>query len=625
MTAMPSDTTPAAATFQVDLGGVVDLLSRHIYSGPRVYLREILQNAVDAVTARREQDPDGPDGLVRIRPLDSAPGTGATLSVTDNGVGITHDEATELLATVGATSKSDEFGLHRAGRLGQFGIGLLSCFMVADTITMVSRSVRTGTRAVRWQGRADGTFTLTELSARETDALPVGTTVHLVPRPDERALLTEDAVVRIAGEYARYLPVEIRVEGVQHTTVTRTPVFDAAAERLFRVQAGTERLGRAPFDVIDLSGDGVEGVAYVLPSPQAPHMARHHSLYVHRMLVQHGDTPLVPAWAFFVECEINSTRLSPTASREAVVEDAAFADVRDHVAGRVRAWLLDLARRTPHRLCEFTAVHDLALRSLCLSDPELAETVLGILTLETTHGRLPVHEIVDLVRASGHALQVADSIDVFRQVAALAPGSSTPGNSAPVTVNGGYVHDGDLARMIPTLYDGVTVSSADLRTSLDALDVPPLEATATTTALGHRVTAALREMSVRGMVRVFTPADTPAVVVMDTAAAAARDRDEVRGATTDQWASILDTVDQAVTSSADDTGPLSVLVLNWANPLVRQLADTGDDTVVARTVRLLYLQALLTGRRPLTAKERGMLTESLSDLVALSAGIDFSA
>jgi molecular chaperone HtpG len=98
-------------------------------------------------------------------------------------------------------------------------------------------------------------------------------------------------------------------------------------------------------------------------------------------------------------------------------------------------------------------------------------------------------------------------------------------------------------------------------------------------------------------------------------------RDEATG----RWADILATVDRSVTAQQPDdgAGPLAVLCLNWNAPLVRQLADAGDTTVVSRTVRLLYVQALLAGRRPLGEQERAMLTDSLSDLVALS--LDFTA
>ncbi|WP_414119750.1 HSP90 family protein [Corynebacterium nuruki] len=624
--------------FQVDLGGVVDLLSRHLYSGPRVYLRELLQNAVDAVAARRDIDPDdsadhstadSATPVIRIRPLTEAHGTAdarTTFTLTDPGIGLTADEARDLLTTVGRTSKRDEFGLQRECRLGQFGIGLLSCFMVADGITMVSRSALPGTRAVQWTGFADGTFELTELTAAQTDALPVGTTTRLTPRPDERMLLTEDAVVAVAGEYGRYLPVDIVVEGVRTTHLTRRPVFAAGVDKRTRLAAGRERLGRSPFDVIDLAGPefpGLQGVAYVLPQPQAPHMTRNHSVYVNRMLVDHGPSPLLPSWAFFVECEINSTDLSPTASREALVEDAALLDVRDHIAGRIRAWLLELGRSNPQRLREFTAVHDLALRSLCVSDAELAATVLQFLTFETTQGRLPVTDIVDIVRDSGRPLQIARGLDDFRQIAALTP--PAPGPETPLVINGGYVHDTELAWLLPRLYDDIRLTTADLRASLDLLAVPPLELAGRTTALETAVTGALSEMQVRGAVRVFEPADVPAVFVTDRAAGARRDRSDARDEATGRWADILATVDRSVTAQQPDdgAGPLAVLCLNWNAPLVRQLADAGDTTVVSRTVRLLYVQALLAGRRPLGEQERAMLTDSLSDLVALS--LDFTA
>lgn len=607
-------------TFQVDLGGVVDLLSRHIYSGPRVYLRELLQNGVDAIAARRESEPTAP-AEIRIRPLTA---DRDTLTLTDTGSGLTADEARDLLTTVGRTSKRDEFGLRREGRLGQFGVGLLSCFMVADGITMVSRAATPDALAIRWTGFADGTFELTELTAEQTDALPVGTTTHLTPRPDERRLLTEDAVVRAAAEYGRYLPVEVTVEGVRRTRVTADPVFADGVDKPTRLAAGRARLGRSPFDVIDLAGPdspGLQGVAYVLPTPQAPHMTRQHSVYVNRMLVAHGPTPLLPTWAFFVECEINSTDLSPTASRESLVEDAALAATREHIGRRIREWLLTTARTAPHRLREFTAVHDLALRQLCVSDEELAATVLQFLGFETTEGRLTATEIVDLVRESGRELKITRNLDDFRQIDSLTPPNPTA--STPVVINGGYVHDSELVWMFPRVFEGISVSTADLRASLDLLEVPPLAAAATVAALEKQVTHALADHRVRGTVRVFEPSDVPAVFVTDRAATTSRERQDARGQTTEQWANILDSVDLAFrsdTSTDKETGPLSVLCLNWSSPLVRQLAGTADDVVVSRTVRLLYVQALLAGRRPLGTRERTLLTGSLSELVALSLG-----
>ena len=93
--------------FQVDLHGVVDLLSRHIYSSPRVYLRELLQNGVDAITARREfAGPDGAEAWgIRITP---ASDDSARFTLVDDGIGLTLDEVTELLATVGLSDDAAE-------------------------------------------------------------------------------------------------------------------------------------------------------------------------------------------------------------------------------------------------------------------------------------------------------------------------------------------------------------------------------------------------------------------------------------------------------------------------------------------------------------------------------------
>ena len=115
--------------FQVDLRGIVDLLSHHLYGSPRVYVRELLQNAVDAITARRALDPQA-RAQVRIEtPASTGDGT---IRVHDSGVGLTEAEVHTFLATIGRSGKRDDLGFARHEFLGQFGIGLLSCFLVAD-------------------------------------------------------------------------------------------------------------------------------------------------------------------------------------------------------------------------------------------------------------------------------------------------------------------------------------------------------------------------------------------------------------------------------------------------------------------------------------------------------------
>ena len=174
-------------SFHVDLRGVVDLLSRHLYSSPRVYLRELLQNAVDAITARG----DGP-GEIRVTTTDGE------LEVRDSGIGLTETRGARASRHHRPQSKRDELGFGRHEFLGQFGIGLLSAFLVADEIEVVTRSARGGD-AVRWIGFADGHYSVEPAERDEP-----GTTVRLRPRPGAAAL---DRLRPTVAELARHVRV----------------------------------------------------------------------------------------------------------------------------------------------------------------------------------------------------------------------------------------------------------------------------------------------------------------------------------------------------------------------------------------------------------------------------------
>ncbi|WP_309569627.1 sacsin N-terminal ATP-binding-like domain-containing protein, partial [Deinococcus sp.] len=109
--------------FAVDLRGLIDFLSEHLYAGPEVYVRELVQNGVDAIRARLDMDGGAFAPALEFAVQDD------TLTFTDNGVGLTPEDIHAFLATIGRSSKrgSVEF-------IGQFGIGLRACFLVSERI-----------------------------------------------------------------------------------------------------------------------------------------------------------------------------------------------------------------------------------------------------------------------------------------------------------------------------------------------------------------------------------------------------------------------------------------------------------------------------------------------------------
>ena len=305
--------TGADSTFHVDLRGVVDLLSHHLYSSPRVYLRELLQNAVDAITARVQEEPHAPR-RVRVVPADVSPD--GCLHVEDTGIGLDEAGIREVLATIGASTKRDALGLARESFLGQFGIGLLSCFLVTDEIRVTTR--RAGSDETwMWVGRDDGTYAVSPAAEPRTEA---GTDVAIRPRGSAANLLSAGVVERLAASFAAYLQLDLAVEttGGPVSVAGRSFPWEGGEAAARRAAAGRwceGVLGFTPLDVVDLSDPaaGVRGQAFVLPHSSAARGT--HRLYAKRMLVGEAVPDVLPEWAFFVRGVLDTDGLGLTASR----------------------------------------------------------------------------------------------------------------------------------------------------------------------------------------------------------------------------------------------------------------------------------------------------------------------
>lgn len=167
--------------FRVDLGGVIALLSKNLYSSPGVYIRELIQNAMDAIVARDALGAAPAPRTISISPygLASPDSPAEEFALVDAGIGVSPGQVDQFLATVGASTKREELEQSRRTYIGQFGIGLLSCFLIADEITVVSRSA-TGAEPIEWVGKSDGTYRVRAVG----EDIPVGTTVRLRPRAD---------------------------------------------------------------------------------------------------------------------------------------------------------------------------------------------------------------------------------------------------------------------------------------------------------------------------------------------------------------------------------------------------------------------------------------------------------
>ncbi|MEV6106535.1 HSP90 family protein [Streptomyces sp. NPDC051940] len=593
----PMDQTPHM--FQVDLRGLVDLLSHHLYSSPRVYLRELLQNAVDAVTARRALQPDAPD---RVR-LYAADGT---LRVEDSGVGLTEADVHSLLATIGRSSKRGD-GLEsvRSEFLGQFGIGLLACFVVAERIRVVSRSSRDPQApTVEWTARDDGSYTVRTLpgAGREEP----GTTVYLTARPGCADWLAEERVRELARDFGSLLPYDVRVgdEPVGELPAPwARPYPSPAARRVALAGHCHETFGFTPLDVVDLDVPlaGVSGVAYVLPLAVSPAQRAGHRVHLKGMLLTDKADGLLPEWAFFVRCVIDTDSLRPTASRESLYEDETLAGVRDALGGRIRDWLADLAASDPERLAQFLNVHYLGVKSLVRYDAELLKVMLPWLPFETTEGQLTLTEFA---RRHG-TVHYTRTVEEFRQVAPIAQAQGIG------VVNGGYTYDAELVELLPRVRPGTAVAELDAETVTAHLDTVDADEELALSAFLAVARARMDPLGCDVVLRSFHPVTVPALHLDDRAARHERARAEEAGQADDLWADIL--------GSLRGSAPRTRLVLNHLNPLIRRIASIGDAGLAGTATEALYGQALLMAQRPLRPADSALLNRAFLGLLEWAA------
>jgi molecular chaperone HtpG len=583
-------------TFQVDLRGVVDLLSHHLYSSPKVYVRELMQNSVDAVTARRGLDPAFA-GRIRIEPPE-ATGDGS-LRVHDDGIGLTEAQVHELLATIGGSAKRDDLGYARHEFLGQFGIGLLSCFLVSDTIEVLTRSaVEPDAPPVLWRGGADGRYTVAEGPADT----PPGTSVTLHPRPGTERWLSGRVVRELAEEYGGLLPYPVSV--ADETVTSGGPLWlsgfpDAGARKHALLRYGERLLGQRPFDVVDLEVPeaGLTGVAFVLAQAAHPSRQGRHRVYLKRMLLGDRTERLLPDWAFFAHCVVDTSELRPTASREQLYDDDLLHSTREALGARLRLWLIDLARTAPDRLARFLSVHASAVLSLAVHDDDMLRLVYEWLPFETSDGRVPLAEFGRRHRR----FLYSDTHEEFTELSAIAAAQGLG------LVDGGLAYTAEILGRLPLLLPGVEVRRLDpteLATTFTEVDGGP-----DTERFLEAARPALHALGCLPQVRAFEPPTVPALYLESVTWRTYHEEVEARAQATDAWSALLGT------PSAEPVETRDVLMLNHHNPLVRRLLTLTDPDLVRLAVRVLYGQTLLTGHRPLRPADATALSRSFLGLL----------
>ena len=361
-------------SFQAEVKQILHLVTHSLYSNKEIFLRELISNASDACDKLRfealnapELYEDAPNLDVRI----SFDAEAKTLTITDNGIGLTADEAVANLGTI-AKSGTREFMAQLDGDqkkdaqlIGQFGVGFYSGFIVADRITVESR--RAGTKAdegVRWSSEGTGEFELEtiERAARGTDVI-----LHL--RDGEDEFLSGWKLKSIIGKYSDHvsLPILMRkeewdAEAAKQVTRDEWVPINKASALWTRSKSDITEEQYADF-YKQLSYDSEAPLAYThnrvegrsdytqllyIPA-KAPFDLWNRDkrggvkLYVKRVFIMDDAEALMPTYLRFVKGVIDSADLPLNVSRELLQESRDVKAIREGSTKRVISMLEALA------------------------------------------------------------------------------------------------------------------------------------------------------------------------------------------------------------------------------------------------------------------------------------------
>ena len=589
--------------FQVDLRGVIDLLSDHLYSGPQVYIRELLQNAVDAIFARQHSEP-GHQGGIKLEIVRSG-NNPPTLAVHDDGIGLTESEVHQFLATIGQSSKRES--LARDDFIGQFGIGLLSGFVVCEEIVVITRSIQADAKTIEWKGRSDGTYSLRQL---DLDSEP-GTQVYLRAKPGCHEFFETHFVRDTARYYGSHLPVSIQVwADDDHTLINETPPW---RYEFTSTQIQNERFlayGTAIFesdflDAIPLSSEvgGVEGVAYILPNSSAVATKRTHRVYLKNMLLSESVDNLLPDWAFFVKCVVNATDLRPTASREGFYEDENLAAARDELGGCLRRYLFQLAQQDRQRLDRIIQLHQLPIKGLATEDDEFYKMFIDWLPFETSLGEMTLGEY----RERHSVVRYVPSRDQFRQISGVAAAQQM------CVINTCYTYDTELIEKLEHVFSGQRVECVDISELAQDFEDLTLDEREEIFELVKLADLVLQPFKCSADIKKFQPDTLPTLFTANDAATFLRSVDQAKEVADDLWSGVLERIATDPAASAN-----AQLCLNYENKLVRKMAMLADRELLRRALEMLYVQALLLGHYPLKEPEMALLNDGLLGLIEYS-------
>ncbi len=414
--------------FQADVARLLHLMVHSIYSERDIFLRELISNAADACEKLRYEangDPsllgEGESFAIRVI-LDQEAGT---LTVEDNGVGMSREDLTGALGTIANSGtrlfleKAAAADKGAAELIGQFGIGFYSAFMVADRVVVETRRAGEGP-AWRWSSDGKGEFEIAPLDVHNAPARGARVILHL--NAESKAYLEPAKIASIIAEHSSAVatPIDLldtptaepkRVsEGAALWAKPRSEITEEQYREFYQELAGQfdspaltvhwRAEGRAEYNVLAF----VPGSRpFDLFDPARKGRAK---LYSRRVLISR-DSDLLPGYLRFARAVVDSPDLPLNVSREMVQESALFAAIKKGVTNRLLQELGKLAETDAEKFLGVWKNFGPVLKEGLYEDPERRDVLLKMARFATTaepDGKRSLGEVLAAMRPNQTAI-----------------------------------------------------------------------------------------------------------------------------------------------------------------------------------------------------------------------------
>lgn len=588
--------------FKVNLKGMITLLSDNLYSNPSVYIRELLQNAVDAISARLNHQNSDFEPTITVN-VDRS--EGIKLTITDNGIGLNEEEVHEFIGMIGNSSKVQSTSLHN-DYIGRFGIGLLSCFVVSEDIKIITKSNERN-QAVVWHGYSDGSYSTSLIS----EVVNQGTQVILTSKKNFENYFKDDYVIEYLREYGGILPYPIRyISDVQVTEINESrpkwlefgSVNKASKEELLKF--GKEIYKEEFLDCIPLESElgGICGVAYILPYSIAANVSIKHRVYLKNMLLSAQSQSLIPEWAFFVKCILNVKDLEPLASREGFYRNEKLLEADKALGKIIKKHLIYLLETNKKLIDRIMSIHGLAFKGMVANDEEFFDLFLDSLTFITTQGVMRFSKI----REESKNIYYVTCADEFRQIENISYSKTM------AIINAGYMYDIKILERAKEKMIQHTIEEITAITFLDFFDeineneyvfYEDFMTIASKVMNTYQCTVSLKR---------FEPIELPALYLVSAKGKFKRQLEKNMKNGNGVFDDVLNNM---INIHYHDDSNVNELCLNLNSAIIRQLLSNKDKTLIVRMIELIYVQTLLMGHHQLHDREYKILEKSLSYMI----------